>query len=258
MTKITGNHTFKGGVSVERSGMKDQIQLSAASAPATTNQNGSFRFTDATRTDGTGNATANVLLGLFDDYTEFGTKPLTNFIGMGYDFYAQDSWKATRKLTLELGLRLSLWQQWRDENNAIASFQSEFYDPAAAVAIDRANGSIVPGAGDPFNGIVLPGDSASSEALRLFPQLAAWAGCITDCLPASQTTRRTVCSRGSGWPSRSTRGGRSAAESAASSTVRRSTPARPTGSIRRFPRWPRSSTAMWTRPGAPHGAASRW
>jgi hypothetical protein len=36
--------------------MKDQIQLSAASAPATTNQNGSFRFTDATRPDGTGNA----------------------------------------------------------------------------------------------------------------------------------------------------------------------------------------------------------
>jgi len=172
VTKIKGNHTFKGGASVERSGMKDQIQLSAASAPATTNQNGSFRFTDTTRTDGSGNAMANALLGLFDDYTEFGTKPLTNFIGMGYDFYAQDSWKATRKLTLELGLRMSLWQQWRDENNAIASFQSEFYNPANAVTIDRANGSIVPGAGDPYNGIVLPGDSATQEALKLFPQLA--------------------------------------------------------------------------------------
>ena len=172
VTKIKGNHTFKGGVSVERSGMKDQIQLSAASAPATTNQNGSFRFADATRTDGTGYAVSNVLLGLFDDYTEFGTKPLTNFIGMGYDFYGQDSWKATRKLTLELGVRMSLWQQWRDSNNAIASFQSEFYNPANAVTIDRANGSVVPNTGDPYNGIVLPGDSASPEALRLFPQLA--------------------------------------------------------------------------------------
>jgi hypothetical protein len=82
-------------VSVERSGMKDQIQLSAASAPATTNQNGAFRFFDTTRPDNTGFATANALLGLFDDYTEFGTKPLTNFIGMGYDFYGQDSWKVT-------------------------------------------------------------------------------------------------------------------------------------------------------------------
>lgn len=172
VTKIKGNHTFKGGVSVERSGMKDQIQLSAASAPATTNQNGSFRFTDATRADGSGLAVSNALLGLFDDYTEFGEKPLTNFIGMGYDFYGQDSWRPTRKLTLELGLRYSLWQQWRDENNAIASFQSQFYDPARAVTIDRANGSVVPGTGDPFNGIVLPGDSASQEALQLFPQLA--------------------------------------------------------------------------------------
>jgi hypothetical protein len=172
VTKITGNHTFKAGASVERSGMKDQIQLSAAAAPSTTNQNGAFRFTDATRADGSGLAISNALLGLFDDYTEFGTKPLTNFIGMGYDFYAQDSWKATRKLTLELGLRLSLWQQWRDENNAVASFQSEFYNPANAVTIDRANGSIVPNTGDPYNGIALPGDSPTQEALQLFPQLA--------------------------------------------------------------------------------------
>jgi hypothetical protein len=172
LTKIQGNHTFKVGASVERSGMKDQIQLSAATAPATTNQNGAFRFFNATRTDGTGLAISNALLGLFDDYTEFGTKPLTNFIGMGYDFYGQDSWKITRQLTLELGLRYSLWQQWRDENNAIASFQAEFYDPARAVSIDPATGAVIPGSGDPFNGITLPGDAPTEEALGLFPQLA--------------------------------------------------------------------------------------
>jgi hypothetical protein len=172
LTKIQGNHTFKAGASVERSGMKDQIQLSSAAAPATTNQNGSFRFFDTTRTDGSGLAISNALLGLFDDYTEFGTKPLTNFIGMGYDFYGQDSWKVTRQLTLELGLRYSLWQQWRDENSAIASFQSQFYDPARAVTIDRAAGFVVPESGDPFNGVALPGDRPTDEALALFPQLA--------------------------------------------------------------------------------------
>ena len=172
VTKIKGNHTIKVGASVERSGMKDQIQLSAASAPATTNQNGSFRFFNTTRADGTGLAVSNALLGLFDDYTEFGSKPLTNFIGMGYDFYAQDSWKLTSQVTLELGLRYSLWQQWRDENNAIASFQAEFYDPARAVAIDPATGAVIPGSGDPFNGITLPGDRPTDEALRQFPHLA--------------------------------------------------------------------------------------
>jgi hypothetical protein len=169
VTKLAGNHTFKMGATVERSGMKDQIQLSAAAAPATTNQNGSFRFVGA---GATGLPIANALLGLFDDYTEFGAKPLTNFIGMGYDFFGQDSWKATRNLTLELGLRYSLWQQWGEENNAIASFQSEFYDPARAVTVDRAAGFVVPGSGDPLNGVVLPGDGPTPEALAQFPQLA--------------------------------------------------------------------------------------
>src|SRR5687767_11849700 len=169
VTKLAGNHTFKMGATVERSGMKDQIQLSAAAAPATTNQNGSFRFVGA---GATGLPIANALLGLFDDYTEFGAKPLTNFIGMGYDVFGQDSWKATRNLTLELGLRYSLWQQWGEENNAIASFQSQFYDPARAVSIDRVAGFVVPGSGDPLNGVVLPGDGPTPEALALFPQLA--------------------------------------------------------------------------------------
>ena len=172
VTKITGNHTFKGGVSVERSGMKDQIQLSAASAPATTNQNGSFRFTDATRTDGTGLAMSNALLGLFDDYTEFGTKPLTNFIGMGYDFYAQDSWKPTRKLTLELGLRYSLWQQWRDENNAIASFQSSSTIPRP-----------------PSRSIAPPASSCPAPAIRS----------MASSCPATAPARRR-CSSSRSWP----------------------------------------------------------
>jgi hypothetical protein len=40
------------------------------------------------------------------------------------------------------------------------------------VTIDRAAGFVVPGSGDPLNGVVLPGDSATEEALDLFPQLA--------------------------------------------------------------------------------------
>ena len=62
VTKITGNHTFKAGLSIERSGMNDRIQLSFAQAPATTNQNGSFRFTDG-RPNASGYSVANALLG---------------------------------------------------------------------------------------------------------------------------------------------------------------------------------------------------
>jgi hypothetical protein len=169
VTKITGNHAFKAGVSIERSGMNDRIQLSFAQAPATTNQNGAFRFFD-NRAGGTGYSVANALLGLFDDYTEFGNKPNTKWLAMAYDVYAQDSWKPTTDLTLELGLRYSLWQPWGTTNRAMASFQSQFYNAATAPVIDRAGGFIV--SGDRFNGVTLPGDGPTDDALRDFPQLA--------------------------------------------------------------------------------------
>jgi hypothetical protein len=169
VTKISGNHTFKTGITIERSGMNDRIQLSFAQAPATTNQNGSFRFFD-TRPGGTGYSVANALLGLFDDYTEFGNKPNTKWLAMAYDVYAQDSWKPTGDLTLELGLRYSLWQPWGTTNQAMASFQSQFYNAATAPVIDRAGGFVA--SGDRFNGVVLPGDAPTDEALADFPQLA--------------------------------------------------------------------------------------
>jgi hypothetical protein len=171
VTKVSGNHSFKAGLSIERSGMNDRIQLSFAQAPATTNQNGSFRFTD-TRPGAanTGLSAANAVLGLFDDYTEFGNKPNTKWLAMGYDFYAQDSWKPTGDLTLEYGLRYSLWQPWGTQNQAMASFQSQFYNPATAPVIDRTGGFVV--SGDRFNGVTLPGDAPTDEALQDFPQLA--------------------------------------------------------------------------------------
>jgi hypothetical protein len=82
--------------------MNDQIQFSFANAPATTNQNGSFRFFDTGNPNTTGLAIANVLLGDFDDYTEFNAKPRTPWVTTAVDAFFQDSWKATRKLT---GLR---------------------------------------------------------------------------------------------------------------------------------------------------------
>ena len=170
VTKVAGNHAFKAGVSIERSGMNDRIQLSFATAPATVNQNGSFRFFD-TRAAGTGYSVANALLGLFDDYTEFGNKPDTPWLAMGYDVYAQDSWKPLRNLTLELGLRYSLWQPWGVQNGAMASFDNRFYSAATAPVIDRAGGFVV--SGDRFDGIVLPGEGPSADALTQFPQLAA-------------------------------------------------------------------------------------
>src|SRR5258706_1084431 len=69
-TKIVGNHTLKFGVFIERSGQNDHIQFTTASAPATINENGSFRFLDTGSPTTTGLGIANALLGSFNDYSE--------------------------------------------------------------------------------------------------------------------------------------------------------------------------------------------
>jgi hypothetical protein len=170
MTKISGPHTFKWGVTIERSGMKDQTQFTTAPAPGTPNQNGAFRFMDTGRTDATGLAIANAALGLFNDYSEFNTKPITHYVATAWDFFVQDSWKATSKLTAEIGVRYSLWPAWGSAHDALAEFHSGFYDPATAPVIDRAGGFIV--SGNRFNGIVLPGCEPSEAALKRFPFLS--------------------------------------------------------------------------------------
>ena len=93
MTKVVKRHTLKWGIFVERSGQDDQIHATTASAPATNNQNGAFRFQDTGHPQATGLAMANALLGNFNDYSEFGAKPLTPFVGTALDWFVQDSWK---------------------------------------------------------------------------------------------------------------------------------------------------------------------
>src|SRR5205823_7477318 len=114
-TKIISNHTVKFGVFIERSGQNDHIQFTTASAPATINENGSFRFLDP----GSGRAAmANALLGRFNDYSELGGKPITPWVATSFDWFVQDSWKATKKLTIEYGVRHSIWPPWHSRWNS--------------------------------------------------------------------------------------------------------------------------------------------
>jgi len=170
ITKIISNHTVKWGVFIERSGQNDLIQLTTASPPVTNNQNGAFRLFD-NRAGGSGLGISNALLGLFSDYSESGAKPMTPWVATATDLFVQDNWKATKKLTIEAGVRWSYWPPWHSRWGNLAMFDPEFYDPAKVPVIDRARGSIIPGSGDPFNGIVLPGSSVPEAEGGRFPIL---------------------------------------------------------------------------------------
>src|SRR5262245_33431372 len=156
LTKVIGNHTTKFGLVIDRSGQYDNIQFTTASQGATNKQNGEVRFLDAGNPLTTGVAMANALLGNFNDYNEFGAKASTAWVATTFDVYAQDSWKAGSKVTIEAGVRYSLWPQWYSRDGNLASFDPRFYDPAQAQRVDRTSG-FVGGGGVPLNGIVLPG-----------------------------------------------------------------------------------------------------
>jgi hypothetical protein len=169
MTKIINNHTVKFGVFIERSGQNDHIQFTTASAPATTNENGAFRFLDTGDPRTTGLAVANALLGQFNDYSELGGKPITPWVATAFDWFVQDSWKASKKLTIEYGVRHSIWPPWHSRWNSLAEFLPSYYNPATAAIVDPKGGFII--GGDPYDGIVLPGNGLPKAEGNRFPQL---------------------------------------------------------------------------------------
>ena len=171
-TKVVGNHTIKFGVYVEHSGQNDAIQGTTASTGTTVNQNGDFSFNDSGGTpQTTGLAIANAALGNFDAYEEFGVKAYTPWVATALDLFAQDSWKATSKLNIEFGMRWSLWPPWHSKWGNLAEFLPQFYNPQDAPVVSAKGGYIV--SGNPYDGIVFPGNSAPSAGAARIPALTA-------------------------------------------------------------------------------------
>jgi len=170
VTKVAGAHVWKAGFTGERI---------IATQSKTGNFNGTFAFgTNATNPLDTGFAYANALLGVFTSYTESTSIKGTNSWNTYAEWFAQDTWKVTRRLTLDVGIRF-YWLGGRVfRNNLVSGFDFSRYDPAKAVkligpavvagsrvGLDPVTGAIHPQAaigaiamtsGDPINGMVIP------------------------------------------------------------------------------------------------------
>lgn len=154
-SKTVNRHTLKFGVYIENGG---HHRFNRA------NDNGSFSFNAATsNTLSTGNGLADLLLGNADSYSEAGIAPYNDYRYRNYEFYAQDSWKARPNLTVEYGLRYSIWPPYYQQYNAMAAWSANYFDFGKAPQMN-ANGSIVAGTGDLYNGVVLPGNDFTSDA----------------------------------------------------------------------------------------------
>jgi len=70
--------------------------------------------TNASNALNTGYGFANALLGVYTSYSQANGKPYQNYLYHDVSFYAQDTWKVNRHLTLDLGIRFSWYSRFHN------------------------------------------------------------------------------------------------------------------------------------------------
>jgi len=153
VTKIIGRHNLIfGGYFV--AAQKNELSATEPSV------NGFLNF-DNTAPNSTGNSFADLLLGNIANYAQASAQPKYYNRYKIFEPYFQDDFHATRRLTLNLGLRISLFGTYRERYHNAYNFDPAAWNPANAPQVDDINGTItgqagaiVPGTGSAFNGMV--------------------------------------------------------------------------------------------------------
>jgi hypothetical protein len=171
ITKSLGVHTIKAGIFYEYA-----VKTENAFRP----YNSTINFgRDPNNPGDTNWAFSNALMGNYLSYQQINANPLPSYPYRNVEFYGQDTWKVTKKLTLNYGLRVAFVTPFHDEGDIMANFDYSKYDPAkrpvffqptgASSGADRRAlnpitgailpavfiGYMVPGVGDINNGMVL-------------------------------------------------------------------------------------------------------
>jgi len=79
----------------------------------------------------TGNEFSDLLVGKIGGFDQTSKNVMANMINKRFDFYAQDTWKASSRFTLNYGARLDHIAWWYDKNGNISVFNAAAYDPKA-------------------------------------------------------------------------------------------------------------------------------
>lgn len=151
LSKVAGNHNMKFGAFLER-GTRNAARSSFF--------NGTFAFNrDVNNPLDTGNAYSNALLGVVDSYTESNRHPGAHARYINLEWYAQDTWKVSKRFTLDAGVRFYFIQPTLSSGDMLAAFNTEAYSAAAQPPliqpyINPASGARV--GRDPATGALLP------------------------------------------------------------------------------------------------------
>lgn len=187
VTKIIGSHNLQFG------GEFIAIQKNEPNAPTSVGLGGVLGFSE-TAPVSTGNSFADFLIGNIASYSQTSAIVKYYYRYKIFEPYFQDDWHATKRLTLNLGLRVSLFQTNRDISKASYSFDPAAYMLSAAPAIDVSGsvtgvaGALIPSAtANPFNGFVQcggPGGNASipTAILNKFPSATVAGTSLPGCM----------------------------------------------------------------------------
>jgi Carboxypeptidase regulatory-like domain len=104
------------------------------------NTQGNFQFNGTY----TGNDFADFLLGYASNYTEDAVKSTGYWNNVSWSLYLQDNFRATNRLTLNLGLRWDGLPHTYEAKDRMNNFYPELYNPANAAILSAGNGSIDP------------------------------------------------------------------------------------------------------------------
>jgi len=108
----------------------------------------------------TGNAFADLLLGQIAAYSQTNDRVKYYNRYKILEPYFQDDWHVTRRLTVNLGLRISMYGTYYDRYQNEYNFEPGAYSLAGAPQLDVSGaitgqaGAIIPGSGNPYTGLV--------------------------------------------------------------------------------------------------------
>jgi hypothetical protein len=168
LTKTVGSHTVKAGIYAD---------LFLTNRRGNGRFNGGFDFSrNVNNALDTGYAYSNAILGVFNSYTETSWRPYYHARMRNVEWFAQDNWKVTRRLTLDYGMRFCWIPPSDERDNIMSGFVPDRFDPAKAVKLiqpamaggrkvgvhpvtgeiypNPAIGALAPGTGDAANGLV--------------------------------------------------------------------------------------------------------
>jgi len=156
LTKVIRTHTLKAGFFYE---------WIRNAQPANNYTNGYLEFDPCSNTQANGcfsygNGYADMVTGNLGDYQETNFNRINDIAYNTYEFFAQDSWKVRRKLTVELGMRFTHFTPWVDQQNfGYSIFDLSQYNPNCAATPTfcgfqwHAKNSSVPLGGFPTRGL---------------------------------------------------------------------------------------------------------